>query len=41
MSFEGELAGDTHKLVKISDEVETGINGKSERKYDMLLMPSM
>ena len=28
MSFEGELAGDTHKLVKNSDELETGINGK-------------
>ena len=31
VSFEGELAGDTHKLVKNSDELETGINGKSER----------
>ena len=25
VSFEGELAGDTHKLVKNTDELETGI----------------
>ena len=39
MSFEGEaLAGDTHKFVKNSDELETGINGKSEREYDILFI---
>ena len=39
MSFEGEaLAGDTHKLVKNSDELETGKNGKSEREYDKLFI---
>ena len=39
MSFEGEaLAGDIHKLVKNSDELKTGINGKSEREYDILFI---
>ena len=38
VSFEGELAGDTHKLVKNSVVLVTGINGKSEREYDALFI---